>query len=930
MHVLPRISRRRRLGRHSGRGLQTSITAATIWTVGLIAGLFGLTFGFTLVVKGLPSIQALPVLLDPDNGLLLQSTKIYDRSAVHIILNLDNPLVGERGYIYLDPAQPDYVPQILVQATLAASQPDFYTSPGFSIADLADDNHGTIAQRLVFNLLLQHELPGLKRSLRERILAGQLVSYYGRDQVLEWFLNSAAYGPQVYGVQSAAWAYFGKPPADLSLSEAALLAALAELPEVNPAGLPNLLMQRQKAVIELMLDSGSITTQQAVDALSAQIQLMPSRSANSTAPAFTRLVLAQLASALPGINPDQGGLRIITTLDYDLQNQAACTLQTELAHLAGSSGPIEETAGEPCRAARLLPTLETDRQYLDAAGGAIIIDPQNGQILALASAPRGRLDVTTALGRPAGSLLAPLIYLTAFSRGFTPSSLLWDVPGVSPANAEAYFGPLRLRTALANDYSGPAAQLIAQLGRDSIMRTASQLGVNADFSEPLDSGQITLIQAGQFFALLANEGVSTGQHTGGSNLQPGAILRVERSDGQVLLDWNRPQTRPVISAQLTYLINNILSDEAARWPSLGHPNSLEIGRKAAAKLGTTSSGEDGWAIGYTPQWVVGTWLGVDTPGQTRLNTYAAATWHALSQYLGQRQPSEDWTIPPGIRAMNVCDPSGMLPTAICPAIVSEVFLEGTEPTQADSLYRIFQVNRSTGRLATVFTPPELIEERVYLVAAPEAAEWAQQTGLPIPPNTYDTIYNPPASPNAFFSAPQLFAHVRGSVQISGTASGPDFAFFRLQVGQGLNPQTWLQIGTDSQKPVQNGLLGVWNTQNLSGLYAVQLLVVYKNQRVVSAVTQLTVDNTPPAVEILNPAANTEVPLGSGIVLQVNASDNLELQRVEFWMDGKLAGSLVHGPYNLAWQPQEGRHTLLVKAFDLAGSHSEATVIFTVK
>ncbi len=946
MVALSKISRRRRLSRRGSPGVQAGMGCAAFFTLGLVAVLFALTYGFASVVQGLPSIESLPVLLDPPNGLLLQPTRLYDRSGQTLLLSLDNPLGGPRTYLNLDANQIDYIPDVLAQATLAASQPDFRASPGYALSGLLADTHPTLAQRLVFDLLLRNEAPGLRRSLRERFLAGQLTARFGRDKILEWFLNSSAYGPQVYGVMAAAQAYFDKPPEDLTLAEAALLAALAELPEVDPAGLPTLLVERQKAVLERMLENGQISPAQALEALTSELHIRPAQAADNLAPALTRLALAQLRASLPQVDAARGGLRLYTTLDFHLQQQAECTLQAELASLAGSAAP----AGSPaCPAARLLPTLDLAPLGQAPAGGLILLDPANGQVLALASAPAAGMDASAAPGRPAGSLLTPLIYLTAFSRGFTPASLFWDVPGLSPANSGArdYFGPLRLRTALVNDDFGPAAQLLAQLGRDSVQRTAGQLGLPGgagQFNSPLDTGSLSLLDAAQLYALFANQGLAAGQPAGGGQtaggqtpggqtaaLQPSALLRVERVDGQALLDWSKPNARPLISGQLAYLVNNVLSDEAARWPSLGHPNSLEIGRLAAAKLGQTASGEDGWALGYTPHWVAGAWLGSpEAPKNHLLTRAAAALWHAFSQYISQDQPSDGWSLPAGVSKLNVCDPSGMLPTAICPAIVSEVFLEGTQPTQADSLYRTFQVNHETGRLATVFTPPELIEDRVYLVAPPEAAQWAQQKGLPTPPNTYDVIYSPPANPGVQITQPELFAHVHGTVRFTGSAGGADFQFFRLQVGQGLNPQTWLQLGEDTRSPVQDGALGTWDTRGLSGLYAVQLLVVHRDQRVERAVTQLTVDNQPPVVQVLSPGPQTSILAGSSLVLQASASDDLQLARVDFFIDKQLVGSLVQGPFNLAWQAQRGSHTLLVKAYDLAGNLSQSSAAFTVK
>jgi len=189
--------------------------------------------------------------------------------------------------------------------------------------------------------------------------------------------------------------------------------------------------------------------------------------------------------------------------------------------------------------------------------------------------------------------------------------------------------------------------------------------------------------------------------------------------------------------------------------------------------------------------------------------------------------------------MNVCDPSGMLPTADCPNLVSEVFLNGNEPVQADNMYRKYAVNRETGLLATVFTLPQLIEERVYFVVPSDARSWAEGAGLEIPPTNYDVIQSPQVNSDVNITSPELFTEVSGTVEIIGTAAGEEFVSYRVLVGPGLNPQEWIQVA-EGNAPVTNGLLATWNTSGLSGLYAVQLQVVKSDQKVDTAIIQVTV------------------------------------------------------------------------------------------
>ncbi len=209
------------------------------------------------------------------------------------------------------------------------------------------------------------------------------------------------------------------------------------------------------------------------------------------------------------------------------------------------------------------------------------------------------------------------------------------------------------------------------------------------------------------------------------------------------------------------------------------------------------------------------------------------------QVASQNLPRDSWAAPADVSVINVCDPSGMLPTSDCPNLVSEVFLSGNEPVQPDNMYRRYAVNRETGLLATVFTLPQLVEERVYLVVPPEARSWAESKGLEIPPATYDVIQPPQINPDVIIMSPELFTEVDGIVNIMGTAAGEGFVSYRVLVGQGLNPQEWIQVA-EGNEPVTSNVLAEWDTNGLSGLYAVQLQVVRDDQRVDTAIIQVTV------------------------------------------------------------------------------------------
>jgi hypothetical protein len=274
----------------------------------------------------------------------------------------------------------------------------------------------------------------------------------------------------------------------------------------------------------------------------------------------------------------------------------------------------------------------------------------------------------------------------------------------------------------------------------------------------------------------------------------------------------------------------------------------------------------------------------------------------------------------------------MLPTLQCPTVVREVFLSGHEPTQPDTLYQSYQINKETDRLATVFTPPDLIEERIYLNIPPEASAWAEKSGLDTPPETYDVIYTPAMPPEAQIANPTMFEILQGTVTIKGSASGEDFVAYRLQAGEGLNPRGWRVVEEDQSEPVDNGILGTWDTTGLNGLYALQLIVLRENQRVDTTTIQVTLDNLPPTVEILYPQEGDLLTTGvdKTITFLVDASDNFGIAEVEYAVDNQPVAVQTQSPYAYPWLSEPGRHTLTVIANDRAGNSASASVVFQIE
>jgi membrane peptidoglycan carboxypeptidase len=808
------ILRQRRERRDQSRRSAESRTRRIIVGCGfiisiLIAGsILTAAYAWAALTRDLPSIAAIPILLDPRNGALLQPTRLYDRTGAHTIAVLA-PSDAPRRYIPLES-----FPQDLIHATIS-TQTD-------------------LAGQLASSLLLWNEAPSPQRDLRQRLLAAQLNSAYGQDRILEWTLNSADYGRFAYGADAAAQLYFGLPVEQLNSAQSALLAAVSRSPAINPFDAPQDALANQRQILDEMQAKGFLTAEQYGQALALPLGIQPAPAQLSLSPAFVDLVLAQLDSGFNRGRIARGGLNIVTTLDYDLQAQAACALQTQLSRLSGDDTLVTSAYGSACVAAQDLPALPSGASTTEAAASAAVIDPRTGQVLALVGETDLEGNQSGLTARRIGSLVTPFIYLTGFARGMSPASLGWDIPaGISGASGDVhnpdgrFHGPVRLREALASDYLVPAAEILVQLGAESVARIAAPFGISfpAGGGDPLlGNALLTPLDVARAYGVFGNQGVLAGWKSG-EILRPAAVLNVESVDHAPWFSAATPDVQAVVSPQLSYLMTDVLRDPTARRGTTGGA-ALDINRPAGAKVGQTEDGRDLWAVGYTPDRSVAVWLGGET---AQSPAPASGLWRALMNFASRDVSPEGWAQPQGMTAKDVCSPSGLLPTDACPLVVREVFLEGNQPVQYDDLYRSFPINRETKMLATIFTPPQLVENKVFMVVPEAAKEWAASVGLLTPPDTFDTIQAKPPTPDVNIASPEMFAEVNGRVEVSGTAAGEGFLFYRLQYGQGLNPQVWYQIGDDSTVPVSDGLLGEWDTSGLSGLYVLQLQVIRLDQ-----------------------------------------------------------------------------------------------------
>jgi len=851
-----------------------------------------------------------------------ETTRIYDRTGKHVLYEILDPQGGHRTMVPLQ-----RIPQYLRDATIALEERDFYENPlgvnfrGIFRAAINNlmgkpiQGGSSIAQQLVRNVVMSPEerfKRSYARKIKEVILAYELSrrypGYEGKDKILEWYLNTVYYGQLAYGVQAAAETYFGKNVEDLTLAESAMLAALPQYPALNPIDNPVEAKKRQAVVLDQMYLQGYITAEEAWEAKQEPLYIAPPRY-NILAPHFVMYVRKQLVDKYGPEAVYGGGLQVYTTLDLDLQNEAQRIAREHIAKLR-------------------------DEHHVTNAA-VVVIRPETGEILAMVGSLDyydetidGQVNVATAPRQP-GSSFKPFTYATAFSKGYTPATMIMDVrtsfpdppnPPYVPENyTRKFYGPVLLRRALAWSLNVPAVALMHQVGIEDVLDTAHRMGINTltkpsyGLSLTLGGGEVTLLDMTYAFSVFANNGTMAGEPIPLDKLRPGfrqldpvCILRVEDSQGNVIDEFKGPERREVLRPQVAYLINDILSDNNARAGMFGINSPLAFDRPVAAKTGSTTNYRDAWTIGYTPQVAVGVWVGnSDNSEMEHLPGVRGAgpIFHAVMEYLLASLPVVEFPRPPDIVEVEVDATSGLLPTEYSPSRIKEIFIRGTEPTTYDNIHRPFRICKASGKLATVYCPPDQTEEVVFEIYPPEAADWVRATGKPQPPTEYCDVHGPNvAASDVAIISPTLYSYVRGVVPVIGNARAHRFRLFRLQYGEGMDPSSWTQIGGERYDQVSNSVLGYWDATQLDGLYSLKLTVVDKDNNYQETAVQVSVDNISPTVRIIYPddGALYRMETDEWINIQVDAEDNTAMDRVEFYLDGRKLDYTTVVPYTQRW------------------------------
>ena len=597
------------------------------------------------------------------------------------------------------------IPDFVKDATVAVEDDTFWTNLGFDPAAIGAAvlsnyrNDGgrpvgasTITQQLVRSIAFTYEervTASYERKLREIFLAGILTQKRSKASILTMYLNEIYYGNLAYGIEAAAQTYFGKPAADLTLAEAALLVGLPQSPiELDPYTNFAAAKARQELVLDLLAEDGKYGAAEIAAAKAESITLAPLINPNVEAedsvleaPHFVVYVQQELERRYGPDAIARGGWQITTSLDLDMHNMAQTAAREWIAGWA--------------------PAHDVDNASI------VILKPGTGEILTMVgsldyfdSANDGQVNVALQPRQP-GSSIKPVTYAAALEVGWTTGDVLWDVPIkldlgngelMQPVNYDnRYHGPVLFRDALANSYNIPPIQLIRDIGISTMIGTGRRMGINSLQEQPgfyglsltLGGGDVTLLEMTHAYATLANTG---------RRPQLTSILRIVDSRGRVVFDAqnNRIPAVNAIKPQVAHIITDILDDDQARIPAMGLNNALNLPFPAAAKTGTTNDFRDNWTLGYTPGVVVGVWIG-NTDGHPMIDSSglrgAAPLWQRVmttihdtpllfeTLYVNGAPPPTEFPPVPNIEEREVCLPRGS-GGGTCTASRTDLFIVG--------------------------------------------------------------------------------------------------------------------------------------------------------------------------------------------------------------------------------------------------------------
>jgi len=695
---LKRVSRYADYSRNKSLKFLSGLSKLVFWSflVGTVVVVGVIVYFFTQI----PSPE------DLQSRFVAKSTKIYDRNG-----ELLYDIFQEQNR---SPVKLVEVPEVVKKATISIEDKDFYKHGGFDIWGILrsfyrliiyrriEGGGSTLTQQLVKNALLTAD-QSLVRKVKELILSIQVERAYEKDQILEMYLNEIPYGGTAYGIESAANLYFGKKASELDLAEASLLAGLPQSPSrYSPYGSqPELAKVRQAEVLRRMVEDGYITKEEASRAENQQMTYRTSQQElGFKAPHFVLYVKQKLEEQYDTKTVEQGGLKVVTSLDYKLQEEVEKIVKTE-----------------------------TDKLKTSKAGNAaaVVLDPKSGEILAMAGskdyfAPsepegcaegknctfEGNVNVVTRERQP-GSATKPITYAAGMLKGYSASYVLMDVktefpggadlPQYMPVNYDGQFrGPTQVRYALGNSFNIPAVKMTALVGVKNNLDLGYRMGLTTweptaenvsrvGLSLPLGGREVRLLDLTSSYGVFANAG---------RRQEPISILKVDDSSGKELYNYRPTDGVSVLDQGVAFIISNILADNGARTTAFGSNSILNVpGKTVSVKTGTTDEKRDNWTIGYTPLIVAGVWVGnndntVMDPRIASGVTGASPIWQKIMIAALKGKPNEVPAKPDSVSEMEVDSVMGGQPREGAPKR-REYFQKGTEPTAAAGSYQRLKV-----------------------------------------------------------------------------------------------------------------------------------------------------------------------------------------------------------------------------------------------
>ena len=653
-----------------------------------IMGSLGVLGAFAFYSRNLPDPAQLT------ERKISQTTKIYDRTGEHLLYEVygdqNRTLVKtQEGFCKDDPAfatDPNGIPLRMLEATITAEDRGFCTHPGYDVKGLmravlfggTRGGGSTLTQQLVKNAILSNE-KRISRKIKELIISIELERRYSKDEILQIYFNEIPYGSSYYGIQAAAQNFYGKEVKALTLGQMATLAAIPKAPTTYINN-PDMLTARRDWILGEMVGQGFISQEEA-DAAKAEDTALDAKVTNISAPHFVFYVKEQLEEKYGQYAAENGGLKVITSLDFDLQTIAEDEVKKGV-----------EAKGE---------------KYAFGNGALVSMDPRNGQVLAMVGSKDyfddeidGQVNVALRPRQP-GSSFKPMVYTAGFEKGYTPNTILWDVNTEFPSGSGKPYapfdydlgerGPLRVRSSLQGSLNLPAVEMTYLVGVPGVLDFAERMGYTTfgdrsrfGLSVGIGAGEVTMLEHANAFAVLANDGV---RH------QAVSILKVEGPDGTVMDEWKEDKGKKILDPNVARMTSNVLSDNASRTYVFGASSFLQLGdRPVAAKTGTTNDFYDAWTVGYTPSLVTTVWVGnskyVAMKNGADGSVVAAPIWNGFMRRALEGTPVEGFVAP-------------NIPTT------GKAALDGIMPATTVT------VDTFSGKLATEYTPASKREERTY-------------------------------------------------------------------------------------------------------------------------------------------------------------------------------------------------------------------------